>query len=137
MLILARENPGLTKINLELNILKSDVVAEIEQRCLKNKLLKQQSQVPLYKRQLKCLRKIQGDFNVLPELTSKFENNKEQISYYLHHINEAESTIELQRNQRHELFNDLRLEMQSNDQILLDKDLQTQSLKAEIVVKQR
>jgi hypothetical protein len=43
LLILVRENRNISKINLDMNVLKSEIVSDIEQTCFKNKMTKEKN----------------------------------------------------------------------------------------------
>ena len=67
--LLVKENRSLVRINLELNLIKPQIIAEIEKQCKQNKLDQEKYTIIKMRRELRGLRKMK-DSKVNSELNA-------------------------------------------------------------------
>ena len=68
MLLLVRENKSITKVTLEANLLRQDLLQEIESACKQNRPHKQLRDLPNIKKEIRSLKKARGDFSELKNI---------------------------------------------------------------------
>ena len=68
MLLLVRENKSITKVTLEANLLRQDLLREIESACKQNRPHKQLRDLPNIKKEIRSLKKARGDFSELKNI---------------------------------------------------------------------
>ena len=83
LLLLVRENKSITKLNLETNLLRQDLLQDIEIACKQNRPFKQIRDIPNIKKEIKCLKKVKGDFGDLESINKQLDANKTEISRHL------------------------------------------------------
>lgn len=83
LLLLIRENKSITKVTLEANLLRQDLLQQIEVACKQNKPYKQIRDIPNIKKEIKCLKKVKGDFSELENINLQLQSNKTELSKHL------------------------------------------------------
>ena len=86
MLLLVRENKSITRVTLEANFLRQDLLQEIESACKQNRPHKQMRDIPNIKKEIRSLKKVKGDFGELKEINQQLESNKVEIRTHLDQI---------------------------------------------------
>ena len=68
LLLLVRENKNITKVTLEANFLRQDLLQDLEIACKQNRPYKQFRDIPNIKKEIRCLKKVKGDFGDLESI---------------------------------------------------------------------
>jgi hypothetical protein len=79
LLMLVRENRSITKVTLEANLLRQDLLQEIESACKQNRPHKQMRDIPNIKKEIRCLKKVKGDFGKLESINLELQINKTEL----------------------------------------------------------
>ena len=64
ILFMVKENRNITKCVLDINMIKPQVVTEIEKQCKANKVMNAKIDLPQIRKEIKCLRKLRGKSSV-------------------------------------------------------------------------
>lgn len=110
--LLVKENRSLLKINLELNLIKPQVLSEIEKQCKQNKLDQEKHEVIKMRRELRGLRKMKA---------SKVNNELKAINKEIQKVNIQSNLLSFLKNDFNEQMQDNMQEIEQTEAVIEDE----------------